>query len=740
MTPTPPTRDFAPTAGVAPDPRLPAPAGRPGSRGFPATRRRWLNRPRNLVLTALALVPLSIFAVAMMTETLRAYSTIDDDALLNAGRRVGAAVDAQFSAMTLTAAAIAQSEALDGLQVRPGFEAQLARQTLLFNGWAVLLGPAPDYPVLVNSGRRPDQPLPAALSATNVAALAPQLRRVYAEGEPAVSDLFVGGMARRPIVTVMVPVDRPGLPRRALALSFGPELLATILHRQSLPAGLFAGIADGQGNLVAVHPAPPVLPAGRPTPPWITAALEDREQALVSGPGMTGEDNVYAAVRLGTAPGWRVVVGQPVQARQAATWRAALLALAGILSTALALGVLVWVLRREAVTGLRREAEALRAGQAQVERLHGGLPAMIFHRQVAPDGSSRPIYRGGPEQAVAGWPEGTLWEVEDWRARRDPDEPGFEELLRQTLRDGAATQVWRLRQPDGGWRWMRTDCRRLGGDEVRGGHVVGYLANITAEREAQARAMTSARLASLGEMAAGLAHELKQPLQAIVLLAENAQLADASRVTHRRLDAIIEQSLRAGEIIEHLRRFARGSQEGAERRPVRLDQVVAAALSLMGPALRDAMIELRLSLGTPPLAVLGDQLALEQVMTNLLLNARDALQARPKSTPRTIDVEARLAAPDRVALRVADNGGGIAASVLDHLFEPFVTTKSLEQGTGLGLSVCHGLVAAMGGTIEAANAEGGAVFTITLPAARAADVVESPGGRVQRAGGKPVKA
>jgi C4-dicarboxylate-specific signal transduction histidine kinase len=111
--------------------------------------------------------------------------------------------------------------------------------------------------------------------------------------------------------------------------------------------------------------------------------------------------------------------------------------------------------------------------------------------------------------------------------------------------------------------------------------------------------------------------------------------------------------------------------------------------------------------------------ALEQVLTNLLLNAADALMARPPGAPRRIRIAADRGNDGMVRVTVADTGGGIPAEILPRIFEPFVTTKGPDRGTGLGLSICHGLITAMGGSIEAHNDAAGAVFVLTLAAAHA---------------------
>jgi C4-dicarboxylate-specific signal transduction histidine kinase len=111
--------------------------------------------------------------------------------------------------------------------------------------------------------------------------------------------------------------------------------------------------------------------------------------------------------------------------------------------------------------------------------------------------------------------------------------------------------------------------------------------------------------------------------------------------------------------------------------------------------------------------VWGQQLLLEQVMMNLLLNARDAMRETPFAQ-RQVRVEAAVTA-DEVEIRVLDNGPGIPDSILERLFEPFFTTKPVGQGTGLGLSICFGIMQSCGGSITAANRqEGGAVFTLRL--------------------------
>ncbi len=261
-----------------------------------------------------------------------------------------------------------------------------------------------------------------------------------------------------------------------------------------------------------------------------------------------------------------------------------------------------------------------------------------------------------------------------------------------------------------------SDRRRLdiAAQRLPSGGCIVTVMDVTAERAAEARAAAAGRLTSLGEMAAGLAHELKQPLTAIALAAANARRAAErgdTAATLVRLGRIADQAARGGVLIDHLRRFARGGEGGDANATAELPAAVEGAMTLMGGALREACIDVALHLppGLPP--VRGDGMALEQVLLNLLANARDALAGRPGSCIR---VNACLPAGGPVVLEVADNAGGIPDVVLSRIFQPFVTTKGPDRGTGLGLSICHGLITSMGGTIEAENGPEGAIFRITL--------------------------
>ncbi len=376
-----------------------------------------------------------------------------------------------------------------------------------------------------------------------------------------------------------------------------------------------------------------------------------------------------------------------------------------------------------------REAELLLTARGEMQRLLGGLPSIIFRAERAGNGKHAVDYVAGNIEVVTGWPREALANEADWTARLGPDTPPFSRFMDSVYRVGEGRREYRLRQPNGQWRWLRTVAKVMAREADGRAEIVGHISDITTERASAAQLAASARLASLGEMASGLAHELRQPLAIMSTAAENMMRALAQErldLVTPRAQRIVEQAERASRIIEHLRRFARGSDETEPRTAFGVDAAMDGALSLVRAALHEAAVDVEVSLGSPPPVVLGHMVALEQVLVNLLVNACQAMEQRDEDAPRRIMVQAGPAADaGRVFIAVRDTGGGIAEEVLAHMFEPFITTKGPEKGTGLGLSICHGLIRAMGGTIEARNENGGAVFMITLQAAAEATQPEA---------------
>jgi C4-dicarboxylate-specific signal transduction histidine kinase len=251
--------------------------------------------------------------------------------------------------------------------------------------------------------------------------------------------------------------------------------------------------------------------------------------------------------------------------------------------------------------------------------------------------------------------------------------------------------------------------------------TIGLLRRRAAEARARAEERLRAhqadvahvgRLGLLGQVAAGLAHELNQPLAAIGLHAEVAsrlavpgeplrvEVADGLR-------EIAAQSARAGEIVRGVKRLARRSPPGTD--PVRVDETVTAAVALLGWQAGRAGAAVRVEAGGPAAVVQADRVQVEQVLVNLIQNALDAVAGQPDGK-RVVSVTT-AADGDRVSVRVADTGpGGFDPA---RLFEPFYTTKA--GGLGLGLAISRSIVEAHGGRLWAEPTPDGAVFAFTLP-------------------------
>ena len=269
--------------------------------------------------------------------------------------------------------------------------------------------------------------------------------------------------------------------------------------------------------------------------------------------------------------------------------------------------------------------------------------------------------------------------------------------------------------------------------------------------EARDELIRAEKMASLGQMAAGVAHEIGNPLAAIMgnmdllkrrLDGQPLQLTQASH----------EQAQRIDRIVRGLLDYSRTRE--SRPRPVSVNEVVDKTVELAASQPRFVGVEVEVERATPTPIVEADPYQLEQVLVNLLLNAADAMEGldgkkvrittsrstydrpalvpiRRKDDPPGIDYShrRRFNRPDRVPrlhpfesgetiveIRVEDTGTGIPEDQLERIFEPFMTTKEPGKGTGLGLAVCARLIDGMGGTIQATNGETGAVFRILLPA------------------------
>ncbi|MCO5093181.1 ATP-binding protein [Bosea sp. (in: a-proteobacteria)] len=246
-----------------------------------------------------------------------------------------------------------------------------------------------------------------------------------------------------------------------------------------------------------------------------------------------------------------------------------------------------------------------------------------------------------------------------------------------------------------------------------GNDELGDLARALAVfRQTRDDLIQAAKLAALGQMAAGLSHELNQPLAAIRSHAHNgARLLERGRPEEARkaIGRIQALTTRAAELIAHLRRFAR--KPGVVLVPVEVGAVIETALSLFGPRFEAERVRLRREVPAGKLYVHAEEIRLEQVLVNLIANALDAVAGTEGAT---IAVGARRAGHG-VAIWVEDSGPGIDRVHLERIFDPFFTTKPVGSGLGLGLSLSYNIIKDLGGTLSvAATGPAGTRFLITL--------------------------
>jgi len=259
---------------------------------------------------------------------------------------------------------------------------------------------------------------------------------------------------------------------------------------------------------------------------------------------------------------------------------------------------------------------------------------------------------------------------------------------------------------------MRVQAARIP-SATRDQSVVVLVEDVTDQQVMETQLIQSEKLAAVGQLVSGVAHELNNPLTSIAGLSEFLlEQKEISKKDRGHLKVIHEQAERAGRIVRNLLTFARRGP--AERAPVDLNDVIQRTLQLMEYDLKLKDIDVRRDLRAALPDVLGDRDGLQQVVLNLLTNAAQAVAENGKGRDRAITISTWF--DDHVHLRVADTGPGITDVVAQNVFTPFFTTKEPGHGTGLGLSITYSIVENHGGRITVERpSNGGAAFRVDLP-------------------------
>ncbi|WP_256345692.1 sensor histidine kinase [Pseudomonas sp. PD9R] len=309
------------------------------------------------------------------------------------------------------------------------------------------------------------------------------------------------------------------------------------------------------------------------------------------------------------------------------------------------------------------------------------------------------------------------------RARTHPDDlPIVESVLQQAARQECLIEVeHRLIMPDGRIKYVQMIANPLFN---HGGRIeyVGALMDVTASKHAeealfhsQAKLAHVTRVTAMSELAASIAHEINQPLAAVIASGESCKrwinrpepnLEEA----RRSLDRVIQNSCRASDVIACIRALSRQSE--VQRKAEAFDEIVSDSLSLMQHDTASHQVRAHLQLGASGAYIQGDRVQLQQVIINLIINACQAM-ANVHDRPRTLRINTSINNNEAV-LEVADSGTGIAEDILTSLFDPFFTTK--HNGLGMGLSICRSIIEFHGGRIGVTSTVGlGTQFFFAIP-------------------------
>ncbi len=413
------------------------------------------------------------------------------------------------------------------------------------------------------------------------------------------------------------------------------------------------------------------------------------------------------------------------------------LAVALVLGLSLALSVVVVLLARDVRRRAGAEAalaEALAYRKAMEDSLVTGLRARDLTGRITHVNPAFCEMVGFTAAELIGQVTPPYWppeRVEEYQRRQvvrlggplpeQPSREGFETLFIRRNGERIAVLIFEAPLVDGagvhtGWMSAVLDVsaqRRV--EEL--------------SRQQQERLQATARLATVGEMASLLSHELNQPLAAIAsyaagslnLLNAGAPDAETAQLLHQAAQRIAEQAERAGRVIKSVHDFVRRREQAREA--VRVDVLFDAVLPLVRLQARKSGTRIETELPDPPPRVLCDRTMVEQVLLNLTRNGIQAMESHVEIAQRVLRMRVRQVHPQWVEFAVIDAGPGIAGDVAQRLFTPFFTTRS--EGMGLGLSLCRTVIEQHGGALDFQNLSPGTEFRFTLPS-------EAPPRRVPR--------
>lgn len=375
----------------------------------------------------------------------------------------------------------------------------------------------------------------------------------------------------------------------------------------------------------------------------------------------------------------------------------------------------------------RTERGALENFERRLNNIAHNAPVIGYAIDIINGIRETPIYISPSIEKLGGYSAAEMLRPGAWTAVLHPDD--IKRCLNEfrNLKPKDVVNVeYRIRHKAGHYVWV-LDTLSVeavpGYDNLEG---VGVLVDISERKAATEQLLQADKMASLGRMIAGTAHELNQPLNFIKMAASNLRTnvqrgnLDASRVVDK-LEGVLRQVDRASAIILQMRVFGRTPTEQPE--PIDVETAIQGVILMVAPQFELDGTDVELFVNAKDVRIVALSVQFEQVLLNVLLNANDAIRARHNSGDGAAGwIKISVDRTDSMAvIKIDDNGTGFPEDVLPMLFEPFFTTKAPKDGTGLGLSISYGIIRDLGGSIRAKNGPAGAQFTIELPLAHSVD-------------------